>query len=146
MESGGTVSSCASGHPVSPGAGYCASCGEDVRPRCYQGHRSDVGSRFCETCGALLEADPAAGPADLPTAVLVTEYATGSFSAIIEEDAGSRRPAAEFGWLAATPVLADRAEDLTGGAQDLTGGAQDLTGGAQDLIGGAQDLTGGART
>jgi hypothetical protein len=79
------VSSCARGHPVSPGAEYCGRCGEDVRPRCYQGHRSAIGARFCDVCGALL------GPAapGLPAAALVTEYTSGSLLDILAEDAGN---------------------------------------------------------
>jgi len=82
------VSSCANGHPVSPGAESCAVCGDDVRPRCYQGHRSAAGSRFCETCGAMLAAEPAAGAADLPAADLVTEYTSRPFNEFLIEDAG----------------------------------------------------------
>jgi hypothetical protein len=82
------VSSCAHGHPFSPGAESCAVCGDDVRPCCYQGHRSAAGSRFCETCGAMLAADPAAGAADLPAADLVTEYTSRPFNEFLMEDAG----------------------------------------------------------
>ena len=82
------MSSCANGHPVSPGAESCAVCGDDVRPRCYQGHRSAAGSRFCETCGAMLAAEPAAGAADLPAADLVTEYTSRPFNEFLIEDAG----------------------------------------------------------
>src|ERR1700680_5148590 len=87
MEERGTVSSCASGHPISPGAESCAVCGDDVRPRCYQGHRSAAGSRFCETCGAMLAAEPTVGAADLPAADLVTEYTSTPFNEFLMEDA-----------------------------------------------------------
>src|ERR1017187_10840835 len=107
MESGGTVSSCANGHPVSPGAEYCGSCGEDIRPRCYQGHRSAPGARFCESCGALLAAGPSAASADVAAAELVTEYTTGSFSAILAEDVWDAEEPAGAGWLSASPLAAE---------------------------------------
>ena len=111
-----TVSSCARGHPVSPGAEYCASCGEDVRPRCYQGHRSAAGSRFCDTCGVLL--DPAAS--DVPATGLVTEYTSGSLLEILAEDAGdparSGPPAPDR--RAATPFAARQATTAPAEARD----------------------------
>ncbi len=82
------MSSCANGHPISPGAESCAVCGDDVRPRCYQGHHSAAGSRFCETCGAMLAVEPAAAAADLPAADLVTEYTSRPFNEFLVEDAG----------------------------------------------------------
>jgi hypothetical protein len=101
------VSSCANGHPVSPGTEYCGSCGEDVRPRCYQGHRSAVGARFCDTCGALL----GPGAADGPAPELVTEYTSGSLLEILAEDAGDPAGAGPPapGWPTATPFAAGKA-------------------------------------
>src|ERR1035438_6617400 len=107
MESGGTVSSCANGHPVSPGAECCGSCGEDIRPRCYQGHRSAPGARFCETCGALLAAGPTAASADVAAAELVTKYTTGSLHAILAEDVWDAEEPAGAGWLSASPLAAE---------------------------------------